>query len=242
MRRTPAFTLVELLVAIAILALLAAILFPVFAQAREKARQTACMSNVRQVGTATLAYLQDYDERFPPYLVGIGAGRDRRSYTVVPERTPPSVPAEKYTLDDGCCDGFHYLSWMDCIHPYLRSLAVFDCPSRPFDGTPAAAVNGWLAGVYGGPEAQALAGVQNPASKLWLVHNLGIYGYANDADWSVWASDAFARAHPDLARRMFPHNDGANILFVDGHTKWAPRTAPRYARREYYDPTLPVNE
>src|SRR5690242_12936525 len=60
-----AFTLIELLVVIAVIAVLAAILFPVFAQAREKARQTACASNMRQMGLAVLMYTQDYDERFP---------------------------------------------------------------------------------------------------------------------------------------------------------------------------------
>jgi prepilin-type N-terminal cleavage/methylation domain-containing protein len=61
-RRRPGFTLIELLVVIAIIAILAAILFPVFAQARAKARQTACLSNQRQIGIGILAYSQDYDE------------------------------------------------------------------------------------------------------------------------------------------------------------------------------------
>jgi prepilin-type N-terminal cleavage/methylation domain-containing protein/prepilin-type processing-associated H-X9-DG protein len=64
-RRNRAFTLIELLVVIAIIAILAAILFPVFAQAREKARQTTCASNLKQMGTATMMYIQDYDETYP---------------------------------------------------------------------------------------------------------------------------------------------------------------------------------
>src|ERR687896_538918 len=61
-----AFTLIELLVVIAIIAILAAILFPVFAQAREKARQVTCVSNQKELGLAFMMYVQDYDETFPP--------------------------------------------------------------------------------------------------------------------------------------------------------------------------------
>ena len=72
LRKPAAFTLIELLVVIAIIAILAAILFPVFAQAREKARQTACLSNMKQIGTAMLMYVQDYDETLPePGLGGV---------------------------------------------------------------------------------------------------------------------------------------------------------------------------
>jgi len=68
------FTLIELLVVIAIIAILAAILFPVFAQAREKARQSACISNFKQIGLAVLQYNQDYDEYYPPSEVSTSGG------------------------------------------------------------------------------------------------------------------------------------------------------------------------
>ncbi len=67
MQQRRGFTLIELLVVIAIIAILAAILFPVFAQAREKARQTTCTSNLKQIGTAFMMYVQDYDETYPPW-------------------------------------------------------------------------------------------------------------------------------------------------------------------------------
>jgi len=75
LKRTNGFTLIELLVVIAIIAILAAILFPVFARAREKARQTACVSNLKQLGLAWLQYVQDYDETCPVGASGAQPGR-----------------------------------------------------------------------------------------------------------------------------------------------------------------------
>lgn len=102
MIRTRAFTLIELLVVIAIIAILAAILFPVFAQAREKARAISCLSNGKQIGLAFRMYAQDYDE------INVG------SYL--------------YPNTWGACPMF---IWADLIYPYIKSQQLFACPSVP---------------------------------------------------------------------------------------------------------------
>jgi prepilin-type N-terminal cleavage/methylation domain-containing protein/prepilin-type processing-associated H-X9-DG protein len=93
MRNKRAFTLIELLVVIAIIAILAAILFPVFAQAREKARQTTCLSNMKQLGLGAMMYLQDYDETYP--LAGYVEGTSRQQWAP--------------------------LTWREAIGPYVKN-------------------------------------------------------------------------------------------------------------------------
>jgi prepilin-type N-terminal cleavage/methylation domain-containing protein/prepilin-type processing-associated H-X9-DG protein len=103
------FTLIELLVVIAIIAILAAILFPVFAQAREKARQTTCTSNMKQIGLGLLMYCQDYDETFP-CVTG-------QSYPAV-----PGIPTDAQT--------WVYNDILVLIQPYVKNYNVFLCPDR----------------------------------------------------------------------------------------------------------------
>lgn len=110
MRRKDGFTLIELLVVIAIIAILAAILLPVFAQAREKARMTTCLSNTKQMGSALMMYAQDYDERliWNPWPGGPRAGARWCSLATSDQPT---------------------LVWTEMLMPYIKNTQVFQCPS-----------------------------------------------------------------------------------------------------------------
>ncbi len=109
MRTRKAFTLIELLVVIAIIAILAAILFPVFAQARSKARQIACVSSIKQWGTAALMYSQDYDEKFTRFFTQINNVR----------------PAANFDWKTGWNrNGFY---WHENIFPYIKNYQSLLC-------------------------------------------------------------------------------------------------------------------
>lgn len=110
-----AFTLIELLVVIAIIAILAAILFPVFAQAREKARQTACLANCKQIGTAAMMYSQDWDEILPE------TGWDG------PCSSPTPNTNGFHTVTDDEFSGV--FSFPLAAAPYVKNWQIFTCPS-----------------------------------------------------------------------------------------------------------------
>jgi len=157
-----AFTLIELLVVIAIIAILAAILFPVFAQAREKARQASCLSNQKQYATATLMYVQDYDETFP-FSANLNGQCVDTFYSVV-------SPYVKNNEINRCP------SEKDAINTQLTTGAP--CPNTP--PWTSIVVNGGLMtnGFFPGAMPIALAAVQNTTGTILLYDgNVGTSPY-----------------------------------------------------------------
>ena len=239
MKKRFGFTLIELLVVIAIIAILAAILFPVFSQAREKARQITCTSNERNISMAIAQYVQDYDEFFPPSQYGGGGS---------------GIPQQE---------------WKGLIWPYVRHAAFYSptqsgtwvgggalwlCPSYP-DRTHAHSygvhrhlfVDNWSRGANPNP-ARGIVNVDAPADKIILVE-MGrnnatwewVYFCPMEWQWTSWTG------YPNIQRDgselslnydcdytdttdsptwagcgMMPryrHNNTCNVVFADGHVK-----------------------
>jgi len=196
MKRT-GFTLIELLVVIAIIAILAAILFPVFAKAREKARQSSCASNLKQLGLAFLMYSQDYDERLPSYRMANSSPGCQINWW---NQIPPYVKNTQIFI----CPStqFSYPSG-----GYGANLShVSPCGSCVAMGTiarPAQAFMLWDAAIDGCATGSPVDGVESGPA---------VHSYCpvcvNCADL-IGGSGASSR-----------HNGGANVALVDGHVKW----------------------
>jgi len=246
LRRQSGFTLIELLVVIAIIAILAAILFPVFAQARESARKASCLSNTRQLGLGAMMYTQDYDEMYPcnswdtPFIGtrDNDLGQDIRSYTHWPWR----------------------------IMPYLKNKGVFVCPSDPSRGksgwsgystdpndtwgvpTPISVGHNQHLFGYGGTTTSdpdwaqfykplSMAAVSSPSStymiadygrgymESWWVNNLRAANYTRVYNESAPGGGATADGTEPWKSRFQSnqvqrHMAGQNITFADGHSAY----------------------
>jgi prepilin-type N-terminal cleavage/methylation domain-containing protein/prepilin-type processing-associated H-X9-DG protein len=211
MRRSKGFTLIELLVVIAIIAILAAILFPVFAKAREKARQTSCLSNLKQLGNAITMYSQDYDGMMvSAYATSLYPGETKNKF------------------------------WYNQIEPYTKNETIWWCPSGK--------VNDWNYGtIYGisckftpspglplSPVSET--SIASPAETVMLADSqyglgpdsssVGCYVMTEPSSMEYWFGgqdwwDISKPIGPWYGRIAARHNGGANVLFADGHAKWA---------------------
>lgn len=215
--RRKGFTLIELLVAIAIIAVLAAILFPVFSRVREKAYQTSCVSNIRQIMLATLMYCQDHDDMFVPYFTS--SDQYWCGY-----RTSPSWDTSKSLLN-----------------PYMKSGQIQRCPSF------AAKEIGYGCGYgynwcYIGGLLNPDWSYGPPAILTQLSDPTWTVVYADsEVDWGMGAglqesiaitAPTFQWGTDDIGYR---HNSTANAVFADGHAKAMPKNVLESPDDRYFD-------
>ena len=222
-----AFTLIELLVVIAIIAILAAILFPVFAQARAKARQTACLSNMKQIGIAVGMYRQDYDEHYP------------RSY------------------NSNITAGDPIVGWADIIQPYAKNIQFLHCPddtlnqnsdplARPDSGLAKFNNQDYTSYFYNYNLALLTAPMNNTvgAADAALTHSSLTIMIGDSIGYdagNIQPFDNGFNCYGNIIQQRntgnvlcgeqalhltssIRHSGGANYAFADGHAKWAKNT------------------
>lgn len=221
--RKRGFTLIELLVVIAIIAILAAILFPVFAKAREKARQTSCLSNTKQMGLGMMQYLQDYDETFASCIRG--TFQDASTYTS--GAACVGMPCGKYWVNDGISTG-GYWSWADSIYPYVKNLPVYTCPSQSDFQYMSYGYSAYISGVW--IKVTGDPGTVTPIGDAQVSRPSELGLFVDDhVRWNIYAApiNPWAGWAPWTGQTIYvPHNGGANLAFTDGHSKWISKDGP----------------
>lgn len=197
-----AFTLVEILIVLAIVGILAALILPVFSNARESSRITTCAGNLRQIGLSIRLYVQDNDRRYPNILVA-----------------PP------------------HCTWMDRVERYVRSPAIFLCPSHPnaeyrpgsdCPTPPSPPTNGsyalnFLGEAIGGNDVDSIirknyvheVRLKHPSTTVLVVDSTGQFNFTNPAARGALTLEILRQS--GVSDR---HRQGLNVLFADNHVKW----------------------
>lgn len=194
------FTLIELLVVIAIIAILAAILFPVFAKAREKARQSSCASNLKQLGLGFMQYNQDWDESMPP-----AATVGKNGTGSYPWCQAATGLAGVYTADANC---------PDTISSYLKSTQILRCSSASMAQKWQYGFNTYLGGI-------AMAKSFRPSEHILLADSKNVATPDNSYAIPAAACSGFntTDATATVTGREGIHSGMINVAFVDGHVK-----------------------